>query len=270
MSYKVLLWDNLTPIEWSQASWRRAAERVPLEECEQEWVREVLLRHLPRRGLIVDAGCGSGKWPIYLRGRGYRVVGIEISRDGCALARAGAPGLDLVQCDVRQAAVRSASVDAVISLGVVEHDEAGPAAALAEARRMLRPGGLLIVAVPFDNLWRRCVHNRLLDRATRRRRAAGQHLAFTEYRFSARELRRYLTAAGFEPVVAFINELRPPHNMGLWVDWNNLVADPLRPPVGELFVLPSALGRLATLLQRCAPRLIAGEIGFVAKGAKGT
>jgi SAM-dependent methyltransferase len=265
MSYKVLLWDNLTPIEWSQASWRRAAERVPLEECEQEWVRDVLLRHLPRGGLIVDAGCGSGKWPIYLRRRGYRVVGIEISRDGCALARAGEPGLDLLQCDARQAAVKGGSVDAIVSLGVIEHDEAGPGAALAEAHRMLRPGGLLIVAVPFDNPWRRCLHNRLLDRATRRRRAAGQRLAFTEYRFSARELRRYLVAAGFDPVVAFTNELSPPHNMGLWVDWNNLVADPLRPPASELFLLPGALRRPAAVLQRCVPRLVAGEVGFVAR-----
>jgi SAM-dependent methyltransferase len=265
MSYKVLLWNSLSPIEWSQASWRKEGRVVPLEECEEEMIRDVLLRHLPRQGLIVDAGCGSGKWPIYLRRRGYRVLGLEIDHAGCAIACENEPGLPMLQSDVRRIPLRSASVDAVISLGVVEHDEAGPQAALAEARRILAPGGLLILAVPFNNLWRRLIGNRLLDRVTRRRLAAGQQLGFNEYRFSRPEVRRYLAQAGFTPLAAYPNELRPPKNMGLWVDWNNLAFSPLQPRTGELFVFPGLAGRLANLLQRWTPWLVCGEVVFVAR-----
>jgi SAM-dependent methyltransferase len=265
MSYKVLLWDSLSPIEWSQASWRKEGRQVPLEECDEELIRDVLLRHLPRDGVTVDAGCGSGKWPIYLRRRGYRVVGLEIDHAGCAIAAENEPGLAMAQCDVRRIPLRDASVDAVISLGVVEHDEAGPDAALAEARRILKPGGTLILAVPFNNLWRRLVGNRLLDRVTRQRLAAGQRLGFNEYRFSRREVYAHLAGAGFTPLAAYPNELRPPKNMGLWVDWNNLMFSPLQPRTGELFVFPGLAGRLANALQRWTPWLVCGEVVVVAR-----
>ena len=82
VSYKVYLWDNLSAIEWSQV-WRLAGQTgVDLGECEMEQVREVLLRALPRDGLILDAGCGDGKWPVYLRRRGYRVIALDIAHEG--------------------------------------------------------------------------------------------------------------------------------------------------------------------------------------------
>jgi len=265
MSYKVRLWDSLTSIEWSQV-WRVGPQTgVPVEECDHELVRDVILRHLPREGLAIDAGCGSGKWPVYLQRRGYRVMAFEICHDGCARARAAEPAILALQGDVRRMPLKDASVDSVISLGVIEHDEAGPEAALAEARRILKPGGLLIVAVPFNNLWRRIIGNRLLDRVTRRRLAAGQTLGFNEYRFSKRELRRYLGRAGFTPLAVYPNELRPPRNMGLWVDWNNLVFVPLAENSRPMFEFPGVLGRLINLMQRRTPWLICGEVVFVAR-----
>ena len=265
MSYKVFLWDNLSAIEWSQV-WRLGGQTgVDLNECEIEQVRDVLLRALPRDGLTIDAGCGDGKWPVYLRRRGYRVIALDIAHEGVRRACVAEPGLLALQGDVRRTPLRDGAVDAVISLGVVEHDEAGPQAALAEARRILRPGGTLVLAVPFNNLWRRCIGNHLMTWVTRRRLADGHRLGFNEYRFSKRELRGYLRAAGFEPLEAYPNDLEPPRNMGLWVDWNNAMFNPLRPNTGPMFEFPGLVGKVVNFLQRRAPWLISGEVVFVCR-----
>jgi len=265
MSYKVLLWDNLSAIEWSQV-WRLGGQTgVDLAECDAEMVRDVLLSALPRDGIAIDAGCGDGKWPVYLSRRGYRVIALDIAREGVVRARAAEPGLAALQGDVRRTPLRDGAVDAVISLGVVEHDEAGPQAALAEARRITKRGGTLVLAVPFNNLFRRSIGNHLMSWVTRRRLADGHRLGFNEYRFSKRELRRYLRDAGFEPLAAYPNDLRPPKNMGLWVDWNNAMFNPLRPNTGAMFEFPGVLGRLVNAVQRRTPWLICGEVVFVCR-----
>lgn len=268
MSYKVYLFDALTPVEWSQAAWRREAEGVSTDDCEQELVCDVLLRHLPKDGLIVDAGCGTAKWPLYLRARGYRVVGIDLSHEAGARARRASPGFAFVRGDVRAVPLRDGAVDAVLSLGVVEHDEAGPEAALREARRILRPGGLLVLGVPFDNWARRLLLNRLMTRATERRRASGVRVGFVEYRFDDRELRGFLAQTGFTPIACYPNDYRPPLNVGLWVDHQNVTFNPLAPASAQdLFRLPGWKGTAAAWLVRIVPWLVCGEITYVARAA---
>ena len=265
MSYKIYLWDALDAIEWSQASWRGDPSDTP-EACDGEMIHDVILRHLPRSGVIVDAGCGTAKWPIYLRRAGYRCVGVEISRDACRRAREIDPQVPLACADGRAAPLRTGTADGVLSLGVVEHDEAGPLAGLREIRRILKPGGVLILAVPFNNLLRRLIVNRLLGFVTWRRRRAGMSLGFAEYRFTIPELRRFLGQAGFEPVALYPNDLLPPRVMGLWVDGANLVVNPLGTPAGgQQFVIPGLKGALARALVRTVPWLVCGEVVFVAR-----
>jgi len=119
-------------------------------------------------------------------------------------------------------------VDALLSFGVVEHDERGPDEALAEARRVLRDGGLLVLSVPCDNLLRRLVTNRLMNRVTRRRRESGMRLGFVEYRFTACEVCDFVTRARFHVESVHPNEFRAPRTVGLWVDWQNITFDPFR------------------------------------------
>jgi SAM-dependent methyltransferase len=264
VSYKVYQLDALDPIEWSQASWRMGGEIA--DDCEEELIHEVLLRHLPRDGLIADAGCGTAKWTRHLRRRGYRVFGIDISPRAAALARAQDPNVALVVADTRRAPLRDHSLDAVMSIGVVEHEESGPLPALRELHRLLKPGGLLVLDVPYNSLLRRVVTNHLLDWVTRRRRRARWQLGFMEYRFSRREVRRFLEQTGFEPLSAHPNDFRPPKNVGLWVDYHNVVFDPYKPPSPEeIFVLPSRLARVAATFMRRAPWLACGTVTFVAR-----
>ncbi len=267
MSCKVYLLGSQSSIEWSQAVWRVEAGAVPLHECTQELLHEPLLRYLPKDGIIADAGCGSGKWLIYLQRLGYRMVGIEMSHEAGVIAKTHQNDARVVQADVRAVPLRSQSIDAVLSLGVVEHDEGGPLAALREAHRILKPGGVLVLVVPYNNLLRRLVMNRLLAYATWRRRRVHAELRFAEYRFNAREVRRFLTCAGFNPVGMFPNDMLPPKNMGIWVDYHNLILDPFSPATVELFVLPPLTARLAGWALRWFPWLVCGEITCVARAA---
>jgi len=58
MSYKIYLFDALSPIEWSQAGWKLEGSDVNLDDCEIEFIRDIMLTRLPKAGVIVDAGCG--------------------------------------------------------------------------------------------------------------------------------------------------------------------------------------------------------------------
>jgi len=266
MSYKIYLFDALSPIEWSQAGWKLEGSEVNLDDCKIEFIHDVMFEHLPKDGVIVDAGCGVARWPIYLRQHGYRVFGVEWSHDACRIATATDPGLEVLRGDVRATPLKDGSVDAVLSLGVVEHDEGGPLPALREARRILKRGGVMILAVPYNNPLRRLVVNRLQSYVTRKRRRASWKLGFAEYRFSAREVRGFLRQTGFAVEAMHPNDLRPPKNMGMWVDYNNLIIDPFR-PIGreQLFMLPGAAKQVAAALTGWVPWLVCGEVICVAR-----
>ena len=266
MSYKVYMLDALSPIEWSQAAWRIEGSAFSTDECEQKLIRAVLLEHLPRDGLIIDAGCGTAKWVIYLRRMGYRIMGIDISHAAGLIAKKDDPAVNLMVADARKTPLRTHSVDAVMSLGVVEHDEAGPVAGLREIHRILKPNGLLVLDVPFNNLARRLISNHLHRYATWKRRRADWKLAFSEYRFGMRELRQFLAGAGFEVVTACPDDYLPPRNMGFWVDYQNFIFDPFFPPKPEeLFMLPGIKGKIAVALTRWLPWLVCGEVTVVAR-----
>ncbi len=253
-------------MEWSQAVWQIIEHGVvAVDECEQESLHRVLLEWLPKNGLVVDAGCGTARLPIYFGRRGYNFIGLDIAHDACVIAKQHEPHAALVQADVRQIPLRAQSVDAVVSLGVVEHDEAGPHAALQEARRILKPQGLLILTVPYNNLFRRLLINHLQNRVTRRRRRIGKELHFAEYRFSKPEMDAFLRRAGFQVLATYPSDALRPRTVGLWVDYNNLIEHDLEAGPGEPFRLPGRMGRLASWVLRWCPWLVCAEVAFIAR-----
>jgi SAM-dependent methyltransferase len=148
--------------------------------------------HLPSHGLVLEAGCGLGQYVLHLRERGHRVVGADWSLDALrAGARAGAP---LALMDLRALAARDGAVDGYLSLGVVEHDPAGPAAIVAEAARVLAPGGVLLLSVPYWNGVRRFFGPWVARQGRRTRASGGQ---FYQFAFTRAEVCAFLEAAGF-------------------------------------------------------------------------
>lgn len=140
----------------------------------------------PAAGLrTLDAGCGAGIFLaelVALRG-GAWAVGGDIAQPAVRLAMQTGVSRPL-QFDVRRLPLAAESFDLVVSNDVLQHlGDAEAAAALAEAYRVLRPGGglLLRTAARRGILWKR--HQDSADYCQRNRP----------------KMKRMLSEAGFEP-----------------------------------------------------------------------
>lgn len=120
-------------------------------ELELVRTREILRRHLPpppRR--ILDVGGATGVHAAWLLRDGYRVHLVDITPGHVEQARTALGGLGLTTevGDARHLAASDATFDAVLVLGPLYHlvERADRVAALAEARRVVKPAGLVAVA----------------------------------------------------------------------------------------------------------------------------
>jgi SAM-dependent methyltransferase len=113
--------------------------------------RVIAQLRLPARARILDAGCGSGRNMIDLAHHGV-VTGIELSDTSVALARERDCG-EVIEGSVLEMPFAADSFDLAASLDVIEHLE-DDLAALRELRRVVAPGGSLLVTVPaYQWLW---------------------------------------------------------------------------------------------------------------------
>jgi SAM-dependent methyltransferase len=106
---------------------------------------------LPEGTRILDAGCGSGRNMVDLQRHGA-VTGVELSSTSVALARDRNAG-EVVEGSVLEMPFADDSFELAVSLDVIEHleDDHG---ALRELRRVVAPGGALLLTVPaYQWLW---------------------------------------------------------------------------------------------------------------------
>jgi ubiquinone/menaquinone biosynthesis C-methylase UbiE len=102
---------------------------------------------------VLDAGCGAGWWLQRLAAEGVpepALTGIDILDARVARAAAAVPGAHVIAGDVRALPWPDASFDLVTLLTTLTSlaSEADQAAALAEARRVTRPGGAIAIWEP--------------------------------------------------------------------------------------------------------------------------
>lgn len=224
----------------------REYARMRQAEDEHWWYRALrslvareLARSTGRGGLprILDAGCGTGgglaRWTQTL---GTPCYGIDLA--SAALSHCRQRGQRLVaQASVEALPFGRDAFDVVVSLDVLCLEGVDEPAALAEIRRVLRPGGLLVLNVPaFDTL--RGEH----DRAVRIRR-----------RFVREELADLLRANGFD--------------VGRVSYWNTVLFPAVwlirrlrrggREATSDLTRLPGALNAALAALLRAEAKLLA-------------
>ena len=154
------------------------AEYALMDDAEDRmwWYRALHTRLLDAldglSGRVLDAGCGTGGFLARLREArpDLRPIGLEWSPLAAprAAAKSRAP---ITRGSVNALPFASASFDSVLSADVLCHGAVDPVSALAELRRVLRPGGRLIINMPAY-AWMLSAHDRQVHNV--RRQTASQ------------------------------------------------------------------------------------------------
>jgi SAM-dependent methyltransferase len=138
---------------------------VAITEAEENhwWYRERRsiiareLKKLGKPGKAIEIGAAGGGNSLVLKNHGWDVLATEYTEAGVNIARQR--GLNAQHADARKLPVPDGSQDLFLAFDVLEHIEEDNLAA-AEIFRVLKPGGVALIAVPCDmELW--SVHDEL-------------------------------------------------------------------------------------------------------------
>jgi ubiquinone/menaquinone biosynthesis C-methylase UbiE len=208
--------------------------------------RELLSRLMPAPpATVLDVGGGAGAYALPLAVEGYEVhlvdpiaLHVEQARAASA-AQPGAPLASAAQGDARELPFADASADVVLMLGPLYHltEAADRARALHEARRVLRPGGLLAAAAitrfasTLDGVAQGFLLEPGFEAIVERDLADGQHRNpdghpgwfTTAYFHRPDELEREVAATGFDvmgvlAIEGAVGAAAETHALDAWID----------------------------------------------------
>ena len=149
-------------------------------------------------GLACDLGCGPGHVARYLNDRGVPVMGIDLSTVMVEAARTLNPGIEFAQGDMRSLKLEDEALGGIASFYSIIHiPRLEIVATLVEMKRVLRPGGWLLLAFHIgddikhlDEWW-------------------GHQVSVDFFFFRPEEMEGFLRAAGFEVVETVEREPYP-------------------------------------------------------------
>lgn len=141
----------LAQIEWSKAYATWGLSTASLSNAySPSRLLDVLGAELPKGqdARVLELGCAPGRWLAWAGAAlGISPVGIELDPEGARLSRSLYPELPVVRGDAFRLPFPDADFDAVFSIGLLEHFE-DPGPIIAEARRVLKNGGISIWIIP--------------------------------------------------------------------------------------------------------------------------
>ena len=109
---KCTLWDGM----WSIRTIEQELEATEIETAP----RVMFLKYLKKNDKIVDAGCGFGKWVIYLHRLGYNIIGVDNSDRAINKLKEHDNSLPIEYGDILHFNYPDNYFDAYISMGVIE------------------------------------------------------------------------------------------------------------------------------------------------------
>ncbi|EJL46237.1 methyltransferase [Brevibacillus agri] len=145
-------WSQEAARQWDSfaADWHKRSEQM-WEKGSRSTILPFFMRHVaPGRGPILDAGCGDGYASCKLAGHGYTVEGVDIAGEMIRLAEERKKhfpeNVQFQTADISKLPFADGTFAGVMSINVVEFTPA-PLKALLELRRVLAPGGILVIGI---------------------------------------------------------------------------------------------------------------------------
>ena len=204
-------------------NWEKKDFEKLISNCPKEPVTPYIFKYFSKKDLLLEAGCGSGRFVYYLDDLGYKIKGIELNQKMVEIINQEYPALDIEVADVTSLPFRSESLDGIISLEVIEHVYEGLKESIYEMHRVLKDDSYAIVIVPSFNLIRRIklylgiyhframlsLIKKLVKKNTtpvQKKIRVGRRFnvlrwpvfgGFFEYKFSKKEFERQLDQGGF-------------------------------------------------------------------------
>ncbi|UCG54789.1 MAG: class I SAM-dependent methyltransferase [Dehalococcoidia bacterium] len=136
--------------EWDEY-WKKQVITIDqeMQYCEQREDIRIFSKYLPRKGTILEAGCGIGIVCSYLSKKtNTQIVGLDTSSEALQLISKGAENnCWFIKGDVNKLPVKDHSFDLVVSLGVIEHLD-NPEIAVRDMERVLKKEGILFLSTP--------------------------------------------------------------------------------------------------------------------------
>jgi SAM-dependent methyltransferase len=126
-----------------------------------QWLQDVKLpKEFFKDKLVLDAGCGSGRWTYAMASLGARVIAVDLTDSGVAAAHAATASMDnvaVVQASLYQLPFKPESFDFVVSWGVMHHTP-NTKAAFDRVAPMTKRGGMFYAMVyerhnPWKFMW---------------------------------------------------------------------------------------------------------------------
>ena len=149
---------------------------------------------------LLEIGCGSGIFLETASCYGWLVHGVDVSPLAVDLAQRFCPGATVVCAPIERAGFAPGTFDLIALWDVIEHVE-DPESLLQEARRLLRPGGLLVMETPEESCPARKLV-RLAHRVTAGHVSYLRALYYLDHRwyFSRKAMALVLRRVGFDRI----------------------------------------------------------------------
>jgi ubiquinone/menaquinone biosynthesis C-methylase UbiE len=188
------IWENTDKNEY----WSEALEGNLLPEY-----KELFLKYFQPNQKILEAGCGVGQVVLAMRKHGFDCHGLDFAEAIIKILNKKFPDIPFDQGDIRELPYEDKSFDGYISLGVIEHFLSGQKLMLAEAARIIKPGGHIILSVPALNEFRK-------SKIKNNKYNVVPSKPFFESCISHEELKSLLLEVGFDPIdYKYLNPVMP-------------------------------------------------------------
>jgi ubiquinone/menaquinone biosynthesis C-methylase UbiE len=120
-----------------------------IANCPAYDIFPIFQKYINKGSKILEAGCGAGRWLFYYHRNGYDIIGIDWSENTVDRIKSIDPSINVVSGDCSKTSFPDSYFDCILSLGTFEHNIEGPMAALNEAYRILKAGGIMICTMPY-------------------------------------------------------------------------------------------------------------------------